>query len=426
MTALAPIFGYKIRSETPEASVPWVLPKQNIGIEIEAEMNLRDVTLPRDLSLWDMKSDGSLISGREYVLTRPLCGDTLAGAVYEIFQEPTKFKRAVTSGTHIHLDMTDAQATVGVLQAMTMLVGIIEPAIYAMFGDNREWCGYTNQSDLLPREAVRCFLGDDFQSNPSSFINMMKGKKTYKYYGFNLHPLTRYGSVEFRYFPTSERAEELIEWIQFVMSIKKATIALNDLSGVKSMMAMEYSYEEFIRENFQPWASRMLEVVPYIKARGRRRKMLTLVRSKPATTGATQTHKQFMALIDNDKYKKYFSKKVKKESGGYEYQKYELGTFAHNVWDFNETSSASQSLFTGGDIGFSTYTMFRFSEEGHGWETMVEWPDYMLPEFGPRMQQYDFPALLSAVEDKFEEHPTRHWDNHRRQLRAFLTLRGLI
>lgn len=323
MTTLAKVFDHKETKEIPKSTVNWVMPDQHIGIEIEIE-GVRNKSSEIQ-NHWLAKSDGSLRGGVEYVLARPLSGQNLTDAIEEFFTSEIALKRSMTSGAHIHLNMRDSASTLQVMQAMTCLISIIEPAVFEMFAEDREFNGYTNPLDTIDSGALGLILSEDIESDAGNLRSLMSGGRSYKYYGFNLMPLAKYGSVEFRYFPTPINKDELIEWIQFVMSVKRASLYLRDMTALKVVLDNSSGWDEFIGKFFPDWHSRIMENVEHRIARKRFFRMRTIVRA-----AKTANLKDFSEnLVKSKKFKKYFSVRQKDPATGKMVVKY--GMEAMNV-----------------------------------------------------------------------------------------------
>lgn len=251
-----------------ELDVAWRDPKQLIGIEVETEVQ-GSVCLPDARTIqptWEKGSDGSLRNGYEYRLSAPLAGSSLSSAINQFFHPGVTLERALTSGTHIHIDMMEETTNVTSVQALVLLVYILEPAIFGIIDVGREFCGYTNGLETAPPVLLNAVLRDGLEDNPQELLKVTSAGKTYKYYGLNLMPLARFGSVEFRYFPTATSSAELIDWIQLVQAFKVASVSLVGKEGVAGVLANVSSYEEFVRGSFDTWAEAMLEHVPYALA----------------------------------------------------------------------------------------------------------------------------------------------------------------
>lgn len=295
-----------------DLEVQWRDPKQLIGIEIEAE-HTNTTSLPSASAVspaWECGSDGSLRNGYEYRLSSPLNGSALSNAIQQFFAEPNRIERALTSGTHIHLDMMEETTSIASVQALVLLVYILEPAIYRIVDAGREWCGYTNGLETAPPALLGAVLTDNLDDNPSVLRQIAGVGKQYKYYGLNIQPLSKFGSVEFRYFPTATSSAEMIDWVQLVQSFKVAAVTLGGKSGVSEMLLTVSSYEDAVRTYLPEWADRVLSTVPYDLAVKRYHQALFTHQSSKAA------HVQFNpAIMRSTQFRKFAGKAIKYEDG---------------------------------------------------------------------------------------------------------------
>ncbi len=87
----------------------WILPGHCVGVEFEVE-NTRRFAFRS--ALYDVKEDGSLRGGMEYVFARPLAGSSLTAAINEFYSavnSTPEASRPVTSyrtGLHVHLNFS--------------------------------------------------------------------------------------------------------------------------------------------------------------------------------------------------------------------------------------------------------------------------------------------------------------------------------
>ncbi|UFK09560.1 hypothetical protein [Xanthomonas phage DES1] len=250
----------KLVATTPEFK--FVLPEQLMGVEIEAERT-GDSTLPSQSAvgrLWEVKSDGSLMDGREYVLTSPMEGDQLSQAITMFFRV-ARLEQVATSSTHIHLDMSEEETTLNVLQVVFALVYMLEPVLWHVGDPSRKWCGFTHPINTAPRDIIEYLFAEDFNVKAPEFASVTRSIS--RYFGLNVNALSKYGSLEFRYFPTATSAEQLVGWINLVQSFKKAGQQLDTMRALANAMETEQSYHGLIETSFYDWKDIILANVPY-------------------------------------------------------------------------------------------------------------------------------------------------------------------
>lgn len=270
--SVASIFNKPLRKARKESNVNWPLPDQLIGVEVEVEF-LPGVREPENYrEYWTNHRDGSLRNGTEYVLSSPMKGNMLSSAIAALF-EGSVFQRSTTGSTHIHVDMTDESSTYEVVQVMTMLVYVLESAFFAAIDSGREWCGYTNRLMSAPESLIGRALNAKSENDYADLVNMCQDSRNIgRYYGCNLQALDKYGSIEFRYFPTATSQQELIEWTKLCMNIKKAAVEIGTTEALMEIMESPEAYDEFIGTYFKEWRDVFLVHMPQWQASSNFRK----------------------------------------------------------------------------------------------------------------------------------------------------------
>ncbi len=311
MKNAAAIFGRKPRATDKAVflSVPWKLPDQLIGIEIEAE-NVPGSMLPDSaFPYWERKRDGSLRNGNEYVLVAPLKGDTLAKAIAELYQDAV-FTRTATGSTHIHIDMLEETTTHETIKALVLMIYALEGALFSMVGVGREWCGFTNRLTSAPDEVLGAVLNSSEETEYRELINMCNNAHTIgRYYGLNLQALQKFGSVEFRYFPTATSIAELVDWIQLVLSFKKAAMEVGTSDELVRIFNNEDLYQRFINTHFSEWAEKIFNTVPYFIASALLKKAVAVAEAHRIETG-TEWKFHANAIVHNPLFAKFATKKL--------------------------------------------------------------------------------------------------------------------
>lgn len=309
MSNLASLMGKPVRKFPRTKNILWPIPQQMIGIEVEAEAN-EGCRLPDDgLVYWEAENDGSLLHGREYILARPLRGKDLSKAIVELFSPPVVLKRSTTGSTHIHLDMTEEKTTAETVKSLVLMAYCLEPVLFAIGDPAREWCGYTNKLISAPDVLLGAIMSST-EDNNFDYLKLLciDNYNVGRYYGLNLMSLATYGSVEFRYFPTPESADELISWIKLVQMFKIAALE-NKVTDIIDIFNDEESYYHFINKYFTDWLPYFLEHAPSYQV---------LVTVRKALASANSCHfkesNEFNpdAVINNPALHK-FVKKVEKE-----------------------------------------------------------------------------------------------------------------
>lgn len=430
MSSVVTLYGMKELQEERASTlkVDWLDPKQNIGIEIEVEFDRDTTTNPDNLNLWTVKPDGSLRRGQEFVLSRPLRGDALSGAIEEFFQQNRVYK-SPTSGTHIHVDMRDKVSTLDVVKTMASIIACIEPAIFGMFAEGREWCGYTNPITTIGEAASYSVFSDKADENAFRTVFTPQTRE-YKYYGFNMLPLGRYGSVEFRYFNTAENADELIEWVQFCMAVKLAAVRINSRSNLKYYLQDEICWEEFLSKFFMQWRDRMLPLLPYKEVYMRYKQTRSRARklnSRGFKAGAVQLENK----LKDTRFKKFFAVKVKDPNTGKSKLVYDIDSVEENtpvrVFIHPDPVVGSYDLDKrDGDYLITNSLLYKYETRAHRWVEILCYgvdPDRVLDSYrilsSSELRKF-LNGVRARVDGVIDEPDTINLTTHQPEWRALL------
>lgn len=257
MKKLSQVLNRSVRRNKPSVNQTWPLPDQLVGIEIEIE-NTGNNSMPRTkLASWTGKSDGSLRNGKEFVLQFPLSDSKLTCAIEEFFEGDVQPKRMPTSSTHVHLDLLE-DVDVGVVVSMYMLCYVIEDAIFAMNDPGREHCSFCNKLNTAPMEISKAIF--DLESDRADLSTALSMGR---YYGLNLQALEKYGSIEFRYFPTARNADELRSWVRLCMQIKRCAYDYPSRDSMYKMLSSEEGWKHIVNTYFEEWRVEFNKYIDY-------------------------------------------------------------------------------------------------------------------------------------------------------------------
>lgn len=302
MKSVSSIFGRPNRQIPVLVQRDWTLNKCLMGVEIEVE-SLDGVVIPENsVPGWNRKTDGSLRNGYEFVLQSPMAGNDLATAVRAVF-ERSNFKRSMTGSTHIHMDMMEEEVTPSVVQTIVLMLFVLEPAIFAIADPGREWCGYTNKLVSAPPVLLSAVMNMN-DDNVADFLSLCRGEMPVgRYYGLNLMALSKFGSLEFRYFPTATSEDELVDWVNLVQSFKLAAMRIGNINELIKILTNRDLYMQFLDDYFPKWKDTFLHEVPERAAQAASYKALAL-----ATTYHIEPESYDANVILNSKMLRKFAK----------------------------------------------------------------------------------------------------------------------
>ena len=236
--------------------VDWPMPNELMGIELEAESVFSE--LPNLLSMagWTTDRDGSLRNdGREFVLTSPLSGSSLTRAIHTLFEmqkpehrSPLTYTVNPRAGTHVHINWTDN--TVGSAAAMIALMYIIEPLVYGWADEDRAWCSYCNPLSDIPSEIINKLLRTEDEDG-EWIMREIEDEVLGRYHGLNIVALAKYGSLEFRYFPSTTNQADMVKWVKFVQLAKLCALNYQDDVSLLIERLAQGNVAEFLSTHFK-------------------------------------------------------------------------------------------------------------------------------------------------------------------------------
>lgn len=238
--------------------INWPLPNEMMGIELEAESVYVGTLAPLTLAGWTMDRDGSLRNdGREFVLSQPLAGSSLTRAIHTLFemQSPARgqmlrYQVNPRAGTHVHINWIEN--TVGSAAALIALMYMIEPLVYSWADEDRAWCSYCNPLSDIPASVLNKLLrmDDDEDDEDEWLLREIDDEAVGRYHGLNIVALAKYGTFEFRYFPSTARQTDMIKWVKFVQLAKRCAVAFeNDVPSLVERL-LQGDVAAFLQEYF--------------------------------------------------------------------------------------------------------------------------------------------------------------------------------
>ena len=236
------------KSRYPKYPLPLMSTLCGVELEVDDPQGREGVIHPTCLSpTWKQVYDGSLNNGYEYVLNAPLAGKQLTNAIYQLFDHGTKTTRTFTGSTHIHVNVIDGMR-MNQLKNLVLLCYYFEDMLYGVGDYTRKWCGYANPMASIPVATMKdIFALNDFYNFNRALDNAGR------YYGLNLKAMGKFGSVEFRYFPTATSAEELLSWLKLTQLFKKAALESGTPAKLVDMLSTEEGVASFMAKYFSDY-----------------------------------------------------------------------------------------------------------------------------------------------------------------------------
>lgn len=222
----------------PRPSNNLAIADAKVGIEIEFQ-NWNGIN---GTSYWNNHPDGSLRNnGQEFVTRGGLIGEEIEAALEEfanVAEEHSWEEGTPYAGIHIHVDCTDFDLEQGHLATFTSLYMLVEHALFAFAGEWRRSCGFCEafeDSDADFHHLSRAL----FDKEGSALRAVLQGDRLQKYSALNLLSLNKYGTVEFRALPTTFDIERIKDWINFILQLKKAAMAMDITTSLIAQFSKE-------------------------------------------------------------------------------------------------------------------------------------------------------------------------------------------
>lgn len=255
---------FKIRRTVPLEKTAHVtkfsLPDTYVGIEIEVE-NVNSTFTQHILdhcSMWESHRDGSLRGGMEFVFNRPLAGVDVERAVREFCNVSNEAPSVLgitpnsscRTGIHIHVNMQENEDTHVTLQNYIKLFWMFEHAFFGWAGEWRKLIGYCRPISEGSEESVEPFLHLTTLKDEKELLYQLKHPKLSRYHSMNVASLVKYGTVEFRLFPTVFDAELILTWVLSLLLLKKAARWFEKLGLPPEHWAKGFSFSDLVERIF--------------------------------------------------------------------------------------------------------------------------------------------------------------------------------
>jgi len=239
-------------------AIDWPLPDEMMGIELEAESVYIGTSAPLVLAGWTIDRDGSLRNdGREFVLSQPLAGSSLTRAIHTLFEmqspdrgQMLRYQVNPRAGTHVHINWIEN--TVGSAAALIALMYIIEPLVYSWADEDRAWCSYCNPLSDIPAKVLNKLLRMESEDDDDDewLLREIDDESVGRYHGLNIVALAKYGTFEFRYFPSTASRADMVKWVKFVQLAKRCAVTFQDDVPALVERLLQGNVAGFLQEYF--------------------------------------------------------------------------------------------------------------------------------------------------------------------------------
>lgn len=198
-----------------------------VGLELEIEgRNLPIAVQDNREGAWDVKRDGSLRDGLEFVFRKPRGSVSTKEALDEMqaAMEASKFipSYSFRTSTHVHVNVSNLD--VNVVKAMV--------ALFHLFEDEYiNFCARTRRSNrfclgMKDADGVTTILRNFFERE------RLPETDRGKYSALNLCTLNSFGTLEFRSLEGTNDWTRIYTWVRALLALRKAAKELETLEAV--------------------------------------------------------------------------------------------------------------------------------------------------------------------------------------------------
>lgn len=207
----------------------------HLGVEVEMEnprtvdgSRYSDTNAVQTLAEagWSAANDGSLERGIEFVFYDAMLGVDAEEAIRNL-ERTMRFSPTPRASTHVHVDWSgvkDAESLV----ALAALLYCFEPAIFSTVMEGRKSNNYCRPLEAVGTINLVPLFTKGARYLQSGYLNgaVGKGDTTYRYFGANFVALSKFGTVEFRYFPAASSGDDIIHWINICLCLRRAALGM--------------------------------------------------------------------------------------------------------------------------------------------------------------------------------------------------------
>lgn len=312
-TAVKDLFNVQVRRVPRIGACALVDNDVHLGIEIEMENvqtpsghDFSDSNTARaevERAGWRVTTDGSLVNGMEFVFADAMLGVEAEEALKKL-EANVRFAPSHRASTHIHVDWSSVDDASSLI-SLAGLLYCFEPAIFNIVMEGRKSNNYCRPLETVGTAALVPLFTKGVTYLAGGYLGgaVSRGDTTYRYFGANFISLSKYGTVEFRYFPSPTSANDVLFWTNICLCLRRAALgmakdginvleALSTTSGIASIVDKYFSDKQ-VRDA-------MLLALDIELAAERMRVMGLLVAADPQTTPERAAVSRSMRrLLDN-------------------------------------------------------------------------------------------------------------------------------
>lgn len=226
-----------------------------IGVEVELEGLHELGVAPMG---WSLHADGSLRNGgQEFVFNGAFEGEEIIQAFtfFEQFFDKRGLKPATSArtSTHIHIDVS--KMTARQLLNMFTLYAVIEPSLFRSYAPKREgnhFCVAMYECDFVRSRIQKLNEGI------AEFCASINSDRSTRYSAVNLNSIPTIRTVEFRNFYAATTSQELLEYANIVLALKKFGMTYEGKPALMFETASDQGLSEIFYTHFPPHIAKRL------------------------------------------------------------------------------------------------------------------------------------------------------------------------
>lgn len=222
-----------------------------VGIELEIEGRNLPASAPEQ---WDVKRDGSLRNGLEYVFRGPL-GSVATKEALEALGEHLKASGAEPSysfrtSSHVHVNVSNLEMDV----VKTMA------ALFTLFED--EYINFCSRTRKANRFCLSSKDAEGVIHNLKRFLEagVVPPRDRGKYSAMNLCTLEQFGTLEFRTLEGTNDWNRIFTWVRALLALRKAAKEIGSVAALmkiphpelaKMVFPTERLRDQFLKEGWE-------------------------------------------------------------------------------------------------------------------------------------------------------------------------------
>lgn len=194
------------------------------GVELELEgllTNAHNAVDNREISNWNVKGDGSLVDGLEFLFRSPLTYKQTVTSLQSIqkYLDLDTIVDSIRTSSHVHVNVSDLTLR----QTMTFATCyyVLENLLVA-------WCGENRAGNLfcLRQTDVKAINYAHFKTMSEGYVGLYND--TFRSTALNFRALSNFGTLEFRCMRGITHVDQVIDWVNIIKGIYEVALTYDN------------------------------------------------------------------------------------------------------------------------------------------------------------------------------------------------------